>query len=420
MHGSGNFHRHEFASNPANSVPELKEIVVMRTALSACLMAPLFIQLATAQVTSPETTAVQSPTTSSPVAFVYVSSNPNNSSTNEIQAFAAAADGKLTRVNGSPFRDDITNMASNGKYLFGSTRNGIYVAAFLIEPDGALRWERSTDIVEFNHDDCGYSGPLFLDRTGTSLYDMEFRSDCANNSYHSLAVNRSSGHLQSLGATVGDAWLNLPASFIGNNIYAYSAVCLGNLYWEIAGFKRSSNGTLTQIGINAPTPARKANDFWCPSQTAADPTNHIAITMQAVNQNFNPDGPLQLATYTADNAGNLHTTSTPANMPQTAVGTVADLKMAPSGKLLAVGGTAGLQIFHFNGASPITHETGLLTKSAINQFFWDNSNHLYAVSQSAGKLYVFTVTPNGASEAPGSPYSVSLPQNIAVQPRTRN
>ena len=85
--------------------------------------------------------------------------------------------------------------------------------------------------------------------------------------------------------------------------------------------------------------------------------------MQAVDQNFSPDGPPQLATYTADNSGNLHTTSTPANMPQTAVGTVTDLKMAPSGKLLAVGGTAGLQVFHFNGSSPITHGTGLLTKS---------------------------------------------------------
>jgi hypothetical protein len=344
---------------------EEKEIAVMRTFLSACLIAPLLTQVATAQVTSPEAEEIQSSTVTSPVAFIYVSNNPNNSSTNEIQAFAAAANGKLTPVPGSPFRDDITNMAVNGKYLFGSTRNGIYIAEFLIGAKGALHWTKSTDIVQFNQGDCGNSGPLFLDHTGTSLYDLEFFSDCSNNSYHSLAVNKSNGTLQHLSATFGDAWLNLPATFIGNNIYAYSAVCLGNLYWEISGYKRSSNGLLSPIGINAPTPARKAGDFWCPSQTAADPTNHVAITMQAVDQNFNPDGPPQLATYTADNSGNLHTTSTPANMPQTAVGTVTDLKMAPSGKLLAVGGTAGLQIFHFNGSSPITHDTGLLTKSPI-------------------------------------------------------
>ena len=165
----------------------------MRTFLSACLIAPLLTQVATAQVTSPEAEAVQSSTTSSPVAFIYVSNNPNNSSTNEIRAFAAAANGKLTPVPGSPFRDDITNMAVNGKYLFGSTRNGIYIAEFLIGSKGALHWTKSTDIVQFNQGDCGNSGPLFFDHTGTSLYDLEFLSDCSNNSYHSLAVNKSNG-----------------------------------------------------------------------------------------------------------------------------------------------------------------------------------------------------------------------------------
>jgi hypothetical protein len=380
-------------------------------AKSICLIAAFCTTAAFAQTTFAQTS------TSSPVAFVYVSSNPNNSSTNEINAFAAAANGKLTPVPGSPFRDDVTNMATNGKYLYGSTRNGIYVAAFSIEPDGALRWKASTDIVKYNQGDCGASGPLFLDHTGGSLYDMEFRSDCSNNSYQSLAVNNVTGQLHNLGATFGDAWLSLPASFIGNNVYAYAAVCLGDLYWEIAGFKRSSSGSLSQIPMNATNPAAKQGDFWCPSQAAADPTNHVAITLQAVNQDFNPDGPPRLATYTADAAGNLSTTSTLANMPQTSVGTVTDLKMAPSGKLLAVAGTAGLQVFHFNGSKPVTHDTGPLTKNQIDQMFWDSDNHLYAISQSAGKLFVFTVTPTSVNQASGSPYTIAHPQNIAVQPK---
>ncbi len=81
-----------------------------------------------------------------------------------------------------------------------------------------------------------------------------------------------------------------------------------------------------------------------------------------------------------------------------------DLAMSPSGKLLAVGGTAGLQIFHFNGSDPITHYTGLLTTDDVSQFFWDNDNHLYAISQTSGKLFVFTVTPTNVSQAPGSPH----------------
>src|ERR1700722_8583025 len=141
---------------------EEKEIAVMRTFLSVCLVAPLLTQVATAQVTA-------TPAATSPVAYVYVSNNPNNSSTNEIQAYTAAPNGKLTPVFGSPFRDDVTSMAVNGKYLFASTRNGIYIAQFLMESNGALHWTRSTDIVKFNQGDCGSSGALFLDHTGTSV-----------------------------------------------------------------------------------------------------------------------------------------------------------------------------------------------------------------------------------------------------------
>jgi hypothetical protein len=399
----------------------------MRNLAFACLIAALCTSAAIAETPTPSSTpeastpaqATAAPSAAAaPVAFVYVSNNPANSSTNRIDAYTASAEGRLTPVTGSPFADDVTSMAVNGKYLFASTRDGIYVAAFRIGSGGALQWSKSTDIVQFNPDDCGNSGPLFLDHTGASLYDMEFRSDCSNNSYQSLAINTSTGQLHNLGSSAPDEWLYLPASFIGNNVYAYTAGCLGNLYWEIDGYKRSSTGALSQIDITAPTPTPKSGDFFCPSQTAADLTNHVAITLQAVNQDFNPDGPARLATYTADSAGNLRTASTLANMPTTAVGAVTDLKMGPWGNLLAVAGTAGLQVFHFNGANPITADTGLLAKSEIDQMFWDNDHHLYAISQSAGKLYVFTVTATSATQAPGSPYTLAHPQNIAVQPRT--
>jgi hypothetical protein len=390
-------------------------------AKSICLMTALSTAAAFALMMS---TPIQAQTTeaaaSAPVAFVYVSNNPSGSSTNEIHGFAAAANGRLTPVPGSPFRDDVTSMANNGKYLYASTRSGIYVAGFAIEANGALRWSASTDIVKYNQDDCGSSGPLFLDHTGASLYDMEFDGNaCANNSYQSLATNTSSGRLRNIGSGASGEWFYLPATFIGNNVYAYTAVCLYDMYWEIAGFKRGSGGLLSQININAPTPAPRTGDFFCPSQAAADPTNHVAITFQPVNQNtFSPDGPAQLATYTAASSGNLSTASTVGNMPAASVGTVTGIGMAPSGKLLAVAGTAGLQVFHFNGASPITHDTGLLTKDQVDQVFWDNDNHLYAISQSAGKLFVFTVTPTGANQAAGSPYTISNPLDLAVQPRT--
>jgi len=86
----------------------------------------------------------------------------------------------------------------------------------------------------------------------------------------------------------------------------------------------------------------------------------------------------------------------------------------PSGKYLAVGGISGLQIFHFNGANPITKFTGRLTAKQIDQLFWDNSNHLYAISRNAGKLFVFTVSSSGVKQAPGSPHPIARPVNIIV------
>jgi hypothetical protein len=170
-------------------------------------------------------------------------------------------------------------------------------------------------------------------------------------------------------------------------------------------------------GINAPRPPAKPGDFYCRSQAAADTSNHLAVSVQAINQLSSPDGPPQLAIYSGDTFGNLTTTSTAANMPATAVGNLFFVRMSPSGKLLAVAGQGGLRVFHVNGGSPITPYTGLLTTDDIEQCFWDNANHLYAISQNKGRLRVFTITPTSHSQATGSPYSIKAPSNIIVQPK---
>jgi hypothetical protein len=125
----------------------------------------------------------------------------------------------------------------------------------------------------------------------------------------------------------------------------------------------------------------------------------------------------QIGSFTADANGNLTTTNTSATMPSTALTSVYDLKLSPVGNLLAVGGVGGLQIFRFNGAEPATSYTPVLTTDTINQMFWDNANHLYAISQAANKLHVFTVTGGTYEQAPGSPYTINDPQYLAVQAR---
>jgi hypothetical protein len=333
-----------------------------------------------------------------------------------VHAWSAGANGKLTAIPGTPFQENVTTMAVNGKFLFGATLPGNDVNAYRIEPNGGLLYAVTNNITRYNNTDCASAGSVFTDRTGATIYNMEFRGDgCANNTYRSFKEESATGGLQNLGNSGGNSWLYDEASFLGNNVWGYSASCLGNMYWGIFGFKRSGSGLLTEIPISAPVPPPPNGEFFCPSNAAADGANHVAIAMQAVKQqDFSAEGAPQLAVYTAQSNGNLTTTSTVANMPQANVGTMSDLKIGPDGKLLAVAGTGGLEVFHFNGAAPVTHLTGVLTSDSIDQCFWDKTGHLYAISAKSGKLFVFTVTATGAQAAPGSPYAVTHAEYLAV------
>ena len=357
----------------------------------------------------------------SPVAFLYVATTPTNSSTNQIEAFTVASDGRLTPVPGSPYAEDVTNLAVNGKYLFASTRNGIYIDQFLQEPGGGIKFSRSTNIQQYNLDNCGVSGELVTDHTGSSIYDLEQYADCANHGMQSFAIEKPSGALKNLGGTNYARYLSGQISFTGNNEFAFTTTCIPGNQSEYDAFKRLSSGALVSINANLQLPVPPASTAWCVNYDAADPENHVAITMQPgyipeQPYTFKPAGPPQIAAFTVDGKGNLTTTNTRKTMPPTSVDTVINIDMAPSGKLLAVGGTRGLQLFHFNGAAPLTHYTGLLVNEEVQQIFWDNANHVYALG--LNKLWVFTATPTSVIQAPGSPYNLGQTVSFIVQPKT--
>ena len=390
--------------------------------LSALSMSAAVVQTASAQAPHAQASAT-------PVAFVYVSNTPG-SGANKVNAYAAAANGKLTPVSGSPFADNLTSMVVNGKYLLGSNKAGVYVAAFLIQSNGALHWTTSTDVARFNSSGCVYPAPLILDHTGANLYlAATVGSLCDSTEHQSFTIDKPTGALRFVGSTSQTFLYDTPLSFSANNVYAYGTDCVnfqGNVTDTFHVYKRGSNGLLTLTAINPPTPPPLVSgDFFCRSQTAADPSNHLAVSVQAIDPSTSqPDGLPRLAAYTADASGNLTVSNISGNMPTTAVGYVNNLSMSPSGKILAVAGQSGLQIFHFNGSSPITHftgatpfESGFLTSDDIEQCFWDKANHLYAISRNTGRLYVFTATPTGYSRAPGTPISIHAPANLIVQPK---
>lgn len=357
------------------------------------------------------------------VAYVYVASSTGNGSANVIQGYAANRRGRLKPVPGSPFNEDVNSMAVNGLYLMAADRTQPDINAYNIESNGSLSFAAQTNYAQYNDNQCGGAGAVFFDHTGQSLYAQVYNIDCANSGIASFAVDNSSGNLNYLGNTITGAEYNSgsPASFIGNNVYAYAAGPGGCFYYSIDSFERDSNGLLNIFfpqSQSAPWLPGPPDGFraYVPDLAAADRTNHIAIAEIPANPPGCLGVPVSLASWTVDANGNLTTSSNYANMPTTAILNPTDMKMAPSGRLLALAGQEGLQVFHFNGAYPVTSYTPLLASDPINQMFWDNNHHLYAISQASGKLYVFTITQTGYREAPGSPYAIGSPQSIIVQP----
>ncbi len=383
--------------------------ILLLALLGACASTVLASAQATTSQTDPNSTDQAS---TSPVAYVYVSSS--NGSTDQIKGYAAASNGSLTAIPGSPFPYNVNYMAVTGSWLFGVANMYEDLYSFSIGANGGLTLKDKLTVV--TNGDGLISD--YLDHTGATLYADLYST---NNDYLSYSIDHSTGKLTQLADLAGGPANNSPVSFIGNNEFAYSSSCY-HFGPEIIGVRRNTDGTLSYLSnFNPPYPTAPAGDFWCPWLAAADPTNHLAIAVQLLDGNFDILGPYQLAAYTVDSSGHLTTTSTPQNMPSVLIGTVYDYRMSPDGKYLAVGGSLGLQLFDFHGANPITQKTKLLTRQPVNQMFWDNAGHLYAISNSidnsSGKLFVYAVTPATVKPAPGSPYSIPTPQALIVLPK---
>jgi len=374
--------------------------VLLLALVSACASTVL----ASAQALLSQTEIANSSLAStSPVAYIYVSSSAGQG---QINGYAAASDGSLTAVAGSPFPGSVSAMATNGRWLYGADYGNI--DSFSVASNGAITFAGTVSVPG---DEVVN---LFFDHTGTWLYVNDY--DGAYNNYFSYSIDQSTGQLAFINEAGGGPLNNGVLSFIGNSEFAYSSTCADTaMIFEV---QRASDGSIIEFNTGAPLPTIPPGYSYCPGFAAADPTDHLAIAVQAMNANGGVAGPYQLATYTADSSGNLTTNSTYQNMLSVRVGSVSDYWMSPNGRCLAVAGFGGLQLFHFNGANPITKFTGLLTSNAVWQVFWDNSSHLYALSVLAGELYVFTVTSKGVKQAPGSPYAIAGAQNLVVLPKT--
>jgi hypothetical protein len=403
----------------------------MKMSIQLAVCAVAFVCVGGALAQTPDSAADESRAEAStaPVAFVYVG-NTNNT----LDAFAVAANGRLTKVPGSPYKYTGFPEAVNGKYLFGREPKGTIVDSFLMESNGALKLAVSTNIAVDNPTSCAPNeGALKVDHSGESLYNLSWDS-CDGQSttmrIETFNINDANGDISYLSESDGFSAFDpsYQIAFLGNNQYGYltqfNFLGVNEIACGISWMQRPSNGELVNEGYGNPGPAAPpiagTTNYYCPVYLATDPTDHVVALLQPTNGGGGFTGPLVLGVYTADVNGNLTTTNTSLDMPEAPAGATS-IRMSPSGKYLAVGGQ-GVEIFHFNGAAPLTkYKTVLPASKYINQMVWDNNNHLFVTTLTDSKnLYVYTVTSTGITEAPGSPYTVYFPTTTVVQTKQLN
>jgi hypothetical protein len=362
------------------------------------------------------TPTIQAQVTNPTVSYLYVA-GPK-----VIYAYNIAADGSLSAMKGAPFAGILSTFltpVANGTLMYAMEGNtGQYdniMVAFKIESNGVLKQVNSTDMGTIGPDCTPID--MFLDKKGETLYttSWEFGQEIC-----SFKVNWDTGALTLLGEVEGlpgspgtTDYFYYPPKFLGNDKYLYA----GNNQ-QIMGWTRTSNGSLAAGPSTPVLPLAPPGYVASVGEiAAADPTDHMAFTFtfHQGDPSGSVWGPEQLGVYTADALGNLITTSTYLNMPTDAVGGYDyNIQFSPSGKLIAVSGPAGLQLFHFSSGT-ITPYTALVSTGSFAYFRWDNSNHLLGFDSNTGKLHIFNATPTSVTEAPGSPHSMpfDVPFNFA-------
>jgi hypothetical protein len=364
-------------------------------------------------------TATEKTDASAPVAYAYVQTNKG------ILLYDEAADGRLTLDSASPFKTAGQLVGSTGSYVV--TVGQTLVHLYRVTTNGRIG-AQAAQATMANYSDglCGSARGGVLDHTGQFveiLFDPTIYVSQPCTAYQTYKIGKSAGSLTFVGSAEVDSNVGsvlAPVSQTSDNKFGYALdVYVPEV--QIAGFVRESSGALANMSFSESDPQPPEPYDYYPWLQAEAPNDRLAMALGTVKYRGSrdvADGPVQLASYTVDGSGNISSTNTWETMPTPDVGPTL-LRMSPGGGLLAVaGGTCswcvlsvdlagnGLQVFHFNGADPITHYTGVLTTDPIEQMQWDYDSHLFALSDEAGKLRVYRVTTSRYSEAPGSPVTV--------------
>jgi len=374
-----------------------------------------------------EANMIDGPNTA-PIAYVYVSTS------NGINLYDAAPNGKPGLVSGSPFHTTLPMIGSNGSYFVTLDYSDYAtIHSYKVGSNGAIEGQVSSiDSQDYNGVNCGATDGGVFDHTGEHVYVLlDTSANCG--AFQTYSVAKGTGALSFKGANVNNnigvsGCCTLPAitpkdtfSYVSEQTFE----CDG-CYNTWGAFKIGGNGTFENSTgpITGPKP-KSSNLLFTPGLMATDGEDHLAVLGSWYDQNAGQyTDAWGLASYTVNpKTGALTSTNTWKELPSPINTGVGAMRMSPSGKILALAGEYGLQFFHFNGAAPITEFGGLKTKVEIDEIKWDNNNHLYALSNAynmysspngEAELFVFTVTPTSITEVPGSPFHIAGADGLVV------
>jgi hypothetical protein len=348
-----------------------------------------------------------------------------------VYGYSASPSGTLTAIAGSPFKPGTAIIGSNNTQFFTLGKTTLH--SFAVDSNGAIGSQLGSAAVFDNAgNSCGGgtngSENAVLDHTGKYVYVLlEGAGDGTCAAYQTYIVN-SGGSLNFDGDTEqtfeSEAGTGLP-SILGNETFAYATSWDGHYSGDV-GFQRQSTGTLQTIQFKETDPTLSDTDY-LPMNPDASPTGNYVV-LQLLQNNGGGDSAsdgVQLGSYTVDSQGNLTTTNNSSNMPTSLLeGPLSTYSPDGTMFVLYAGGESsdtygtGIEIYNFNGAAPLTLNTTLLTGTPIGQVAWDTSHHLYAISESENKMWVFNVTASSvaqtASLSIGTPFSMVVASQTAT------
>ena len=345
-----------------------------------------------------------------PIAYVYVTDF------DQVDAYSVALNGKLTPLKSTP--GSYTGSVANKRFFFGFDGKS-HISTYAIALNGTLGLVATTNVIK-SSGWCYSAPPLAMDTTpieidssGETIYVPVADCQGSEQRIESFAIEND-GHLKYLGTSAlsGDAGEIVT---LGNDKFGYVVGCAWNEKATFTrSYKRQPDGLMTSSSASFTLPYHG-----CPNAISSDSSDHLALAWQDVNDQF---GTQYLASYTVNSNGNATTTNSIKEMAQANQNgnQVSLLKISPNGEFIAVGGSQGFQVFHFNGSEPITHPSAEFDwDSSINQMAWDNNGHLFAIS--FANLFVDTVTSTSITSTPGSPHEnpQHTASSIVVVPLTK-